>query len=282
MVDLPAPPRGRARRTPGATAALTASTADRHDLYQRAVQDVARECRFLARTFERLSGRRAVSLREDFCGTALLAAEWVKSRDRRAVGVDLDREVLAWGRAHNLTRLGARAEAVRLLRQDVRARCPGRFDLAVALNFSYCVFPTRSDLGAYLTEVRRSLARDGILVLDAYGGWQSWRPQTERRRLRGFTYVWEQARVDPIDHAVLNHIHFEFPDGSRLRRAFTYRWRLWTLPEIAELLAESGFARSSVWWEARDANGIGLRRYTRKDHATQEPAWVAYIVAEVA
>ena len=85
---------------------------------------MARECRFLARTFERLCGRPAVSLREDFCGTALLAAEWVKSRDRRAVGVDLDREVLAWGRGHNLTRLGARAAAVRLLHQDVRARCP--------------------------------------------------------------------------------------------------------------------------------------------------------------
>jgi len=281
MVDLPVPPRGRARRTPG-RAPLTASTADRHDLYQRAVQDVARECRFLARTFERLSRRPGVRLREDFCGTALLAAEWVKRQGRRAVGIDRDPEVLTWGQAHNLPRLGARAAAVRLLCQDVRAACPGRFDLAVALNFSYCVFRTRGELSAYFREVRRSLVRDGVLVLDAYGGWQSWRPQTERRRLRGFTYVWEQASVDPIDHAVLNHIHFEFPDGSRLRRAFSYRWRLWTLPEITELLAESGFARSSVWWEARDREGVGLRRYRRRVHAAQEPAWVAYVVGEVA
>jgi SAM-dependent methyltransferase len=261
---------------------LTAHTADRHELYQRAVQDVARECRFLARTFTRLSGRRPRSLREDFCGTALLSAEWVKGKDRSAVGVDRDRGVLAWGRAHNLTPLGGRAEAVRLLRQDVRAPCSGPFDLAVALNFSYCVFRTREELGSYFAAVRRSLARDGLLVLDAYGGWQSWRPQTERRRLRGFTYVWEQARVDPIDHAVVNHIHFEFPDGSHLRRAFSYQWRLWSLPEIGELLAASGFARSSVWWEERDADGIGLRRYRRRAHAAQEPAWVAYVIAEVA
>lgn len=259
---------------------LTARTADRHDLYQRAVQDVGRECRFLARTFERLIGRPARSLREDFCGTALLAAEWVTHPNRRAVGVDLDREVLAWGRAHNLAPLGARAEAIRLLRQDVRARCPGRFDLAVALNFSYFVLRTRGDLGTYFASVRRSLAPDGILVLDAYGGWQSWRPQTERRRLRGFTYVWEQVRVDPIENGVVNHIHFEFPDGSRLRRAFSYRWRLWTLPEIAELLAASGFARSSVYWEERDQAGTRLRTYRRRAHAVQEPAWVAYLIAE--
>jgi SAM-dependent methyltransferase len=278
----PRTPRGRARRTSRRAPKLTAHNADRHDLYQRAVQDVGRDCRFLARAFEQLSGRPARSLREDFCGTALLAAEWVKHQDRRAVGLDLDREVLAWGRAHNLAPLGPRAGAVRLLRQDVRTRCPGPFDLAVALNFSYFVFRTREELGSYFAAVRRSLAPDGILVLDAYGGWLSWRPQTERRRLRGFTYLWEQASVDPLDHAVVNHIHFEFPDGSRLRRAFTYEWRLWTLPEIGEVLADSGFARSSVWWEDRTEDGVRLRQYRQRNHAPQEPAWVAYVIAEVA
>jgi SAM-dependent methyltransferase len=284
MPDFPAPPRGEAHAAPRRRAAraraLTARTADRHDLYQRAVQDVATESRFLARTFEKLAGRKPVSLREDFCGTALLCAEWVRGRGRTAVGVDLDPEVLAWGREHNLAPLGARASAVRLLRQDVRA-ASGRFDLVVALNFSYFVFLTRAELGGYLARVRRALARDGLLVLDAYGGSQSWRTLTERRRLRGFTYVWEQARVDPIDHSVVNHIHFEFPDGSRLRRAFGYHWRLWTLPEIRELLAEAGFSRSAVYWEDRDADGDGIDRYRARVHVAQVPAWVAYIIAEV-
>jgi hypothetical protein len=124
---------------------------------------------------------------------------------------------------------------VQLLRQDVRTPCRGRFDVTVALNFSYFVFRTREDLRGYFESVRRSMAADGIFVLDAYGGYQSWRPQTERRRLVGFTYVWEQATVDPIDHSVVNHIHFEFTNGTRMKRAFTYEWRLWTLPEIREL-----------------------------------------------
>ena len=252
---------------------------DRHDLYQRAVQAVGPEARFLARTFERIAGRKPASLREDFCGTALLCAEWVRKRGRTAVGVDLDREVLAWGAEHNLAPLGPRAAGVRLLRQDVRAPCPGRFDVSVALNFSYFVFRTRESLRGYFRGVRRSMAGDGIFVLDAYGGYQSWRQQTKRRRLRGFTYVWEQSRVDPIDHTVVNHIHFEFKDGSRLRRAFSYHWRLWTLPEIRELLAEAGFSRSTVYWEDCDADGIGTDTFRPRAHVAQLPAWVAYIVA---
>ena len=65
-----------------------------------------------------------------------------------------------------------------------------------------------------------------------------------------------------------------------MKRAFTYEWRLWTLPEIRELLAEAGFSRSTVYWEDRDANGDGTNTYRPRAHARQEPAWVAYIVAE--
>ena len=268
------------RRTPRRKAALTARNADRHHLYQRSVQDADAEGRFLARTFERIAGRKAVSLREDFCGTALFCARWVAKGNRTAVGLDLNRDVLAWGTEHNLAPLGERASSIRLLRQDVRAPCRGRFDVTVALNFSYFVFRTRADLRGYFASVRRSMARDGIFLLDAYGGYQSWRPQTERRRLVGFTYVWEQASVDPIDHSVVNHIHFEFTNGSRLKRAFTYEWRLWTLPEIRELLAEAGFSRSTVYWEDRDADGVGTNTYRPRAHVAQESAWVAYIVAE--
>jgi len=269
-----------ARRSPRKKAALTARNADRHTLYQRSVQDVETEGRFLARTFERIAGRKAASLREDFCGTALLCAAWVAKRDRTAVGLDLDREVLAWGTEHNVAPLGDRASFIRLLRQDVRAPCRGRFDVSVALNFSYFIFRTREDLRGYLAGVRRSMAKDGIFVLDAYGGYESWRPQSERRKLNGFTYVWDQSSVDPIDHSVVNHIHFEFKNGSRLKRAFTYEWRLWTLAEIRELLAEAGFSRSTVYWEDRDANGDGTGTYRPRAHVAQEAAWIAYIVAE--
>ena len=55
--------------------ALTARTADKQVLYQESVQDTETEASFLARTFDKMRGRPAKSLREDFCGTALLCAE---------------------------------------------------------------------------------------------------------------------------------------------------------------------------------------------------------------
>ena len=53
---------------------LSAKTADIYDLYERSVQDPESEVKLLDRTFKKLLGRRALSLREDFCGTALLCA----------------------------------------------------------------------------------------------------------------------------------------------------------------------------------------------------------------
>jgi cyclopropane fatty-acyl-phospholipid synthase-like methyltransferase len=259
---------------------LTARTADRHTLYQNSVQDTESEARFLARTFEKITGRPGKTLREDFCGTALLCAEWVKKDGRTAIGIDLDPDVLAWGTEHNLAPLGEPGNRIALRQQDVRDRCPGRFDLTVALNFSYFIFRTRSDLRGYFASVRRSMAKDGVFFVDAYGGYESWQAMEEPRKLKGFTYVWDQDEIDPINNSVVNYIHFEFPDGSKINKAFTYEWRLWTIPEIREVLAEAGFSRTTVYWENGDKDGEGTGVFRPRTHVAQEAAWVAYIVAE--
>ncbi len=260
--------------------ALTARTADKHSLYQESVQDTEAEAAFLSRTFQKLRGRPAKTLREDFCGTALLCAEWVKKKERVAVGVDLDPSVIAWGVEHNLAPLGEPGKRVEIRQADVRDKCPGRFDVTVALNFSYFIFRTREEMRGYFAAVRKSVAKDGIFVLDAYGGYESWQPMEEPRRMDGFTYVWDQDEVCPIDNGVVNYIHFEFKDGTKLRKAFTYEWRLWTLPEIRELLAEAGFSKSTVYWEDGDARGEGTGVFRPKAHVGQEAAWVAYVIAE--
>ena len=78
------------------------------------------------------------------------------------------------------------------------------------------------------------------------------------------------------------HIHFAFPDGSRINRAFSYHWRLWTLPEIREILYEAGFRQVDVYWGGTDTkknegNGIS----TPSEVGDADPAWVCYIVAQV-
>ena len=75
-----------------------ADTADPHDLYQRAVQNVEGEIDVVDQTFAKLTGRTALSLREDFCGTANTSCEWIRRRENNiAFGIDLDQEVLNWG-----------------------------------------------------------------------------------------------------------------------------------------------------------------------------------------
>ncbi len=254
----------------------------KYRMYQESVQCVEADIDFVEEVYERLTGNKPVTLREDFCGTAAACCEWVRRAPGRcAWGVDLDAEVLVWGRTHNVSGLKPAAQQrVRLLCDDVRHVRAPTVDVILAMNFSYFLFKTRAMLRDYFVSVRRSLERTGIFVLDAFGGSESQRVLKETRECDGFTYVWEQARFDPVSHNMLCYIHFECDNGSRLSPAFTYDWRLWSLPEIRELLQEAGFTEVTVYWEGVDEeSGEGNGVYTPCTQGTPDPAWIAYIVA---
>lgn len=257
-----------------------AEQADIHELYEEAVQAVDMEIEFLQQTFRELRGREAESFREDFCGTASAACEWVRTgAGRHAVGVDIDPDVLEWGRRHRVSRLPAAARPrVKLTNADVMQVATEPVDVLAAFNFSYWIFKTRDALREYFRKAHAALKPDGLLFLDAFGGPEASAVQKERTKHKGFTYIWDQAEFEPVTSRIVCHIHFRFPDGSRIKQAFSYDWRLWTLPELSELLAEAGFAGSTVYWEGEE-NGEGNGEFS--PHATGEadPAWVAYIVA---
>lgn len=260
---------------------ITAKTADRHDLYQKSVQAPEHEVKLLSRMYKRHTGKRARSLREDFCGTALLACTWAASKDdRTATGLDIDADTLAWGRAHNLSRLeDGVLERVTLLEQNVLVPT-AKHDVICAFNYSYQTFKPRELLLQYFRAVHRSLANDGLFVLDLIGGWESQQPLSEKRAQDGFTYVWHQAAFDPISHDFLAHIHFHFPDGTKLKKAFTYDWRLRTIPELRELLAEAGFVGVDVYWEGDDGEGGGNGKFERVESIHNDPGWNTYLVAK--
>jgi SAM-dependent methyltransferase len=266
------------RKKASRSVAPTAKTSDRHVLYQKSVQDAAAEIKFIERVF-RGRGRPPLSLREDFCGTALVCARWVESHpERAATGVDLDRDTLDWGIEHNLAPLGDAKKRVKLIQRDVRDRIKQTFDATLALNFSYWVFKTRETMREYFANVLRSLSPDGAFILDAYGGWEAQEPMLEPRKIQGgFTYVWDQDGFCPISHDILNHIHFEFKDGTKIERAFSYDWRFWSLPEIQELLREAGFEQVEVWWD--DTADEDEADYRPRKHVSNQPGWIAYIVA---
>ncbi|MEO8903968.1 MAG: class I SAM-dependent methyltransferase [Polyangiaceae bacterium] len=258
---------------------FTAKTADKHDLYQRSVQDPETEVFFINRFFKAIRKRAPLTLREDFCGTALLCGHWVQSlKGRSALGIDIDPKVLAWGVEHNIEPLGEDAARVKLLKQDVRAASPGKHDVVCAFNFSYWIFKTREAMVAYFKHVKKGLGKEGAFMLDAYGGWESHEPMLEPRAIKGgFTYVWDQDKFNPITHEILNYIHFEFTDGTKLDKAFTYDWRYWSIPELTELLKEAGYSDVGVYWDSsKDDNVDDYKRTTR---AQNQPGWLAYIVA---
>jgi cyclopropane fatty-acyl-phospholipid synthase-like methyltransferase len=209
-----------------------AQTADRHRLYELSVQCSEAEIDFVDDTFKKLRGRRARLLREDFCGTANVCCEWVRRRKfNRAIGVDLDREVLDWGRTHQLGNLKpSERKRITLLEENVLSVKTEPMEIISAMNFSYWLFKKRKDLKRYFKRVHAQLADDGVLFMDAYGGYDSYKDIVEEREIEdgdsSFTYVWEQEKYEPISGNLICHIHFDFPDGSRMERAFSYDWRL--------------------------------------------------------
>ncbi len=277
-------PKRTARRRPGRQPKLTAATADRHQLYTDAVQNVESEIDFVDETYQSLRKREAVRLREDFCGTAQTSAEWVRRRSTNiAVGLDLDEPTLQWGRDNVLCKLtDEQRERLTLRKRDVRD--PGKrgrdMDIILAMNFSYNALMQRADLLAYLKAACRSLAPGGLFIMDCYGGYESLMEQEERRACRGFTYVWEQVKYNPIDATLDTAIHFEFKDGTEMRNAFTYHWRLWTLSELRDILAEAGFARTTVYWEGDDGKGGGDGNFKPATEGDADASWIAYIVSE--
>lgn len=260
-----------------------ADRADKYGLYQKSVQNADHEAEFCLRAYRDAYGRdaRPCVLREDFCGTFAVCCEWVKlDPSHRAIGVDLDPEPVAWGREHNLARLDpAQRKRVTLVQADVRDVHETKADIVAAENFSYWLFKTRDGLRDYFKAARANLRSRGVLLLDMMGGSSLQNEnQKDKHQYKGFRYEWEQARFDPITHDALFHIHFKFKDGSRLRRAFTYDWRLWTLPEVRELLAEAGFRDSVVYWEGADPRtGKGNNVWRRRKHAHPDDCWIAYV-----
>ncbi|KAK7263387.1 hypothetical protein RJT34_30976 [Clitoria ternatea] len=166
---------------------------------------------------------------------------------------------------------------------------PGR-DIVCAFNYSCCCLHKRADLVLYFKHARDALStKGGIFVMDLYGGTSSEHKLRLQRRFPNFTYVWEQAEFDIIQRKTRISLHFHMKKEQRkLRHAFSYSWRLWTLPEIRDCLEEAGF-RSVHFWvrempdttEIIRTEGFGVGKDVKYEEATsfqQQDSWNAYIV----
>ena len=259
-----------------------AESADIHELYEEAVQNVENEVEFLQETFKSLTGRTGYLFREDFCGTASASCQWVRQGPEfQAIGVDIDQSVLDWGRTNRVSKLPSEDQArVSLLESDVMTVETPKVDLLAAFNFSYWIFEERATMLRYMTRCRDALKDDGVLFMDMFGGPEAMEETKEKTKHKGFSYIWHQAKFHPVTNHIRCHIHFKFPDGSRIKKAFTYDWRLYTAPELRDLLLEAGFRKVTVYWEGDDEDGEGNGEFAPDAKGEADLAWIAYIVAE--
>jgi hypothetical protein len=279
----------KTKKTKGKT---LAQTLDRHVLYEEAVQAVDFDLDFFERTYRAYRKKKFTTLREDFCGTAALATDWVRrNNNHKAWGVDLDRPTLDWGLAHHVAQLKPPAQnRLKLIEGNVLSAKTPPTEVTVAFNFSYWIFMTREELLTYFKKVYKDLAPTGLFFMDAFGGQDAMGNKKDKRKIPKvvrsdgnkipkYTYIWDQAHYNVINHHITCHIHFRFSDGSRIDKAFTYHWRLWTLPEIRELLAEAGFSESHVYLHGWDEDGESDEIYRRRTDYKNELSWVGYVVA---
>ena len=265
---------------------------DLHWLYEASVQNVDTDLDFAQRVYSKHWKRKPLTVREDFCGTAKLACRWVaRHKKNEAWGIDFHQPTLDWGVKHNVSELSdEQRQRLHLLCGDVRDTRTPKVDMALALNFSFCIFKQRDTLRKYFKAVAKSLNNEGIFVMDLYGGTESVTAKNDDvRKIPGFTtpdgvkistfdYIWEQAEYNPINHHTTCHIHFKVPGHGSIDKAFTYDWRLWTLPELQEILLEAGFSKAEVYLHDFDDEGESDETFRLRKTYENAQGWIAYVV----
>ncbi|MFK7821795.1 MAG: class I SAM-dependent methyltransferase [Planctomycetaceae bacterium] len=262
-----------------------AETADKYDCYQKSVQCPENEVEFFEQAYREAYDAKPYILREDFCGTYAICCEWAKSDpERTALGIDLCPEALQWGTDNNLAKLNDEQKSrVNLLEQDVRELNDPKADVLAAQNFSFWYFKTRAEVINYFKIAYENMADQGVMIMDMMGGGDCYTEElTDKRKIKkgkkGFSYHWEQARFNPVNADCSFYIHFKFGDGSKMKKAFEYHWRFWTIPEVREMLEEAGFRKSLCYWELEDEDGEDTGEWRASEEAPSNPSWICYIV----
>jgi hypothetical protein len=265
-------------------AATRRALPDKFDLYEMAVQSPKTHVAMFEDIYQSLKGKNPYRLREDFCGTFGISAAWVNKHPKHtAIAVDLDGATLKRGlkgRAPLLTIDQKKRLDVR--RGNVLSERGAPADIVSVCNFSFYIFKTRQLLKRYFAAALKNLKKDGIIVLEMVGGagmmetTKDWKT-IRRKGVPQFSYVWDQKSFDPVTANAHYAIHFKFKGKKMMRDQFEYDWRLWSIPEVRELLREAGFKKSVVLWE-QEVDGEGTGEYLPVEKGENDYSWCAYIV----
>lgn len=254
----------------------------KYHTYEQAVQNPASDIEFITTEYKKFFQKSPFSLREDFCGTGLMANLWAQeSKKHTSYGVDIDPGPMSYGREFHTSKLPqGQQKRIHYIQSDVLKKQKFTTDIICAFNFSYFTFKTRKLLKKYFKRAYQGLNKKGAFFLDLFGGTESYEPSEEETDHGDFSYFWDCDKFNPITNECQYHIHFKFPKNPRkYEKVFSYDWRLWSLAEITEVLEEAGFDEVKTYWEedGDDEEGSGIF-YESKDEENCQ-SWVTYIAA---
>lgn len=255
---------------------------DKYALYTKSVQSPDVDVIFFRKVYRELKNKNAFIFREDFAGTFATSCEWVKLHPKnQAFALDLDPEPLTYGFQHNQLKLKENQQRrVHPLEMNVLNPNLPKADIVAAMNFSYFVFKSRMMMKEYFKNVYRSLKPSGLFMLDCFGGSDCYDENEESTNHRSFIYYWHQRNFDPISNRAKFNIHFKPRGGKKIENVFTYDWRMWSIPELKEILEEVGFKRVHFYWEGSNRKGEGNGVFTRVEKGEECQSWIAYLAAE--
>ena len=254
--------------------------------YENSVQTPTEHVDIFSRIYRELRGKDAMSMQEDFCGTFLISGEWVRSHpERTAIGLDLDPSPIRYGYQNGFKRLSAKEKKrVTILQKNVCQVIARKSQVIGAGNFSFFIFKERAQIITYFKAALANLSKDGIFILEMAGGPGFLKSGREQRsyKLPGakkkYTYYWDQKSYDPVTAYGMYAIHFKETNGNFHKDCFVYDWRVWTIPELRELMQECGFSDVAVYWETTGDDGKGTGEYVRTEKADNDYAWIAFVV----
>ena len=255
---------------------------EKYRLYLASVQNPQADIDFINKEYKALFGRAPLTLREDFCGTGLLACEWVEQGDKhKAYGIDLDMEPLSYGVVNHYSELTEdEQKRMKYINGNVLSTFDFKTDVTVAFNFSYYLFKKRNDLKAYFSSVRKHMKKDSIFLIDMFGGTESRQELEESVKHKNHTYYWDCNSYNPLTAECLYYIHFKTADGVKHEKVFEYDWRMWDARELMDILEDAGFSKTHIYWEGVDKDGTGNGVFKKSLKAENCESWVTYICAQ--
>ncbi len=256
---------------------------DKYFYYKNSVQSPKEDIRFFKSVYKDFFKKKPRIFREDFCGSFYVSFHWVKDHPQnQAIVIDSDKDPLEYGKKNHLSQLNSSQKSrLKIVNKNVlRPHLPSA-ELITVSNFSYFTLKKRESLVQYFKNIKKALFRPGLFLIDAVGGPDCHGLSEEKVEHDDFNYYWEQSTFDPISHYAQFYIHFKRKGERKQKKAFSYQWRIWSLPELQDALRSAGFSKIHIYWEQTDKNGEGSGQFKKSKKGDICDTWIAYLACPV-